>query len=163
MVYYRGMTLAGFGGVAGFFALFFFTDIPRVRKDIVQKIPFIGQYYVKEVPASDNVSHGFLWLIDLGDGVMWDTEGTGYAVLEVKRWDMRMGEEELRVLLHLSFPEQRKSGWCSWQMGSILANRANFFTAILKDERSIDSGVMEMGVFRRGASMTDKHTVQKNA
>jgi len=49
------MTLAGFGGVAGFFALFFFTDVPRVRKDIVTKIPIIGQHYVKEVPASDNV------------------------------------------------------------------------------------------------------------
>jgi hypothetical protein len=49
------MTLAGFGGVAGFFALFFFSDIPRVKKDIVQKIPIIGPHYIKEVPASDNV------------------------------------------------------------------------------------------------------------
>jgi Ubiquinol-cytochrome-c reductase complex subunit (QCR10) len=59
---YRGMTLGAFGGVAGFFALFFFTDIPRVRKDIVQKIPIIGPYYVKEVPASDNVGLKFLCL-----------------------------------------------------------------------------------------------------
>ena len=49
------MTLASFGGVAGFFALFFFSDIPRVRKDIVQKIPIIGPHYIKEIPASDNV------------------------------------------------------------------------------------------------------------
>ncbi|PMD20169.1 hypothetical protein NA56DRAFT_646695 [Hyaloscypha hepaticicola] len=49
-----GMTLASFGGVAGFFALFFFSDIPRVRKDIVQKIPIIGPHYIKEIPASDN-------------------------------------------------------------------------------------------------------------
>ena len=61
------MTLAGFGGVAGFFALFFFTDIPRVRKDIVTKIPIIGQHYVKEVPASDNVGLYFLWLHSLLD------------------------------------------------------------------------------------------------
>jgi hypothetical protein len=30
-----GMTLGAFGGVAGFFALFFFSDIPRVRRDIM--------------------------------------------------------------------------------------------------------------------------------
>lgn len=29
------MTLGAFGGVAGVFALFFFSDIPRVRKDII--------------------------------------------------------------------------------------------------------------------------------
>ncbi|CZR62561.1 related to ubiquinol cytochrome c reductase 8.5 kDa subunit [Phialocephala subalpina] len=49
-----GMTLAGFGGVAGFFALYFFADVPKVRKDIWQKVPVIGQHFVKEVPASDN-------------------------------------------------------------------------------------------------------------
>jgi hypothetical protein len=54
------MTLAGFGGVAGFFAVYFFSDVPRVRKDIWQKIPIIGQHYVREVPASDNVSSDFL-------------------------------------------------------------------------------------------------------
>jgi len=32
----RGITLGAFGGVAGFFALFFFSDVPRVRKDIMQ-------------------------------------------------------------------------------------------------------------------------------
>lgn len=30
-----GGTLAAFGGVAGFFALFFFGEVPRVRKDIL--------------------------------------------------------------------------------------------------------------------------------
>lgn len=66
------MTLAGFGGVAGVFALFFFTDIPRVRKDIVTKIPIIGQYYVKEVPASDNVGG-----ISSLDGVLRGKWSTG--------------------------------------------------------------------------------------
>ncbi|KAG0649413.1 hypothetical protein D0Z07_4118 [Hyphodiscus hymeniophilus] len=32
----HGITLGAFGGVAGVFALFFFSDIPRVRKDIMQ-------------------------------------------------------------------------------------------------------------------------------
>lgn len=49
-----GMTLGAFGGVAGIFALFFFSDIPRVRKDIMQKVPFIGEHFVKEIPPSDN-------------------------------------------------------------------------------------------------------------
>jgi hypothetical protein len=56
------MTLAGFGGVAGFFAVYFFSDVPRVRKDIWQKVPIIGQHYVKEVPASDNVGSDFLFV-----------------------------------------------------------------------------------------------------
>ncbi|EPQ64293.1 hypothetical protein BGT96224_4611 [Blumeria graminis f. sp. tritici 96224] len=51
-----GITLGGFGGVAGFFALFFLGDVPRVRKDILEKVPFIGSHFKKEIPASDNVS-----------------------------------------------------------------------------------------------------------
>ncbi len=61
------MTLASFGGVAGFFAVFFFSDIPRVRKDIVQKIPIIGPHYIREIPPSDNVG-GTLSLVGLGYG-----------------------------------------------------------------------------------------------
>ncbi|KIN08181.1 hypothetical protein OIDMADRAFT_16530 [Oidiodendron maius Zn] len=49
-----GGTLAAFGGVAGFFALFFFGEVPRVRKDILSKVPFIGSHFIREVPASDN-------------------------------------------------------------------------------------------------------------
>lgn len=30
-----GLTAASFGGVAGIFALFFFSDVPKVRKDIM--------------------------------------------------------------------------------------------------------------------------------
>ncbi|KAH8597333.1 ubiquinol-cytochrome-c reductase complex subunit-domain-containing protein [Bisporella sp. PMI_857] len=49
-----GFTLGGFGAAAGVFAIFFFQDIPRVRKDIMQKIPIIGDSYIREIPASDN-------------------------------------------------------------------------------------------------------------
>lgn len=49
-----GMTLGAFGGVAGFFALYFFGDVPRVRKDIYEKLPVVGRYFVKEIPPSDN-------------------------------------------------------------------------------------------------------------
>ena len=45
---------AGFAGVAGIFALFFFDGVPKVRKDILQKIPFIGDFWVHEVPPEDN-------------------------------------------------------------------------------------------------------------
>ncbi|TQS38095.1 hypothetical protein Golomagni_01408 [Golovinomyces magnicellulatus] len=50
------LTLGAFGGVAGFFALFFFGDVPRVRKDIYEKIPVFGHYFEKKIPPSDNVS-----------------------------------------------------------------------------------------------------------
>jgi hypothetical protein len=46
--------LATFGAATGIFALFFFAEIPRVRKDIVEKIPIIGGYFHKEVPPEDN-------------------------------------------------------------------------------------------------------------
>jgi hypothetical protein len=36
-----GATVASFGAVAGFFALYFFSEIPKVRKDIMQ-VRFIG-------------------------------------------------------------------------------------------------------------------------
>lgn len=43
-----------FGGVAGVFALFFFSDVPRVRIDIMEKIPIIGARFKKEIPPEDN-------------------------------------------------------------------------------------------------------------
>ncbi|KAK6422166.1 hypothetical protein LTR95_016710 [Oleoguttula sp. CCFEE 5521] len=46
--------VTAFGASAGIFALFFFDGIPRVQKDILQKIPVIGDFFVHEVPAEDN-------------------------------------------------------------------------------------------------------------
>ncbi|KAI9703099.1 MAG: hypothetical protein M1820_005971 [Bogoriella megaspora] len=45
---------AGFAAVAGGFALFFFSDVPRVRKDIMEQIPVIGSYFHHEVPPEDD-------------------------------------------------------------------------------------------------------------
>jgi hypothetical protein len=70
------VTLGAFGGVAGFFAVFFFSDVPRVRKDIVTKIPIIGQHFIKEVPASDNVRYDFLSSGNRFAARTW--EGGGY-------------------------------------------------------------------------------------
>ncbi|KAK4539296.1 hypothetical protein LTR36_000822 [Oleoguttula mirabilis] len=54
----NGMTLAylagGFGSVAGIFALFFFDGVPRVQTDILQKLPFVGEFYKHETPPEDN-------------------------------------------------------------------------------------------------------------
>ena len=46
--------MAGMGVAAGTFAVFFFGEVPKVRTDILQKIPGIGIYFVREVPPEDN-------------------------------------------------------------------------------------------------------------
>lgn len=49
------MTLGAFGATAGIFAIFFFGEVPRVRNDLLSKLPFIGHRFIREIPASDNV------------------------------------------------------------------------------------------------------------
>ncbi|KAF4509064.1 hypothetical protein G6O67_005370 [Ophiocordyceps sinensis] len=50
-----GFRTALFGGAAGVAALLFVSGIPRVRQDVLQKVPFLGNLFIKEeVPASDN-------------------------------------------------------------------------------------------------------------
>lgn len=49
-----GYIASGFGVAAGVFALFFFGEVPRVRQDILSKVPVIGNYWVREVPPEDN-------------------------------------------------------------------------------------------------------------
>jgi hypothetical protein len=44
---------AGFGGVAGFFALFFFAEVPKVRDDIMMRTP-LGPFFKKEIAPEDN-------------------------------------------------------------------------------------------------------------
>lgn len=46
--------MAGFGVSAGIFAVFFFGEVPKVRTDILQKMPVIGNYFVREIPPEDN-------------------------------------------------------------------------------------------------------------
>jgi hypothetical protein len=50
----RGPIGAAFGVSAGIFALFFFDGIPRVQTDILQKVPFLGDFYHNEVAPEDN-------------------------------------------------------------------------------------------------------------
>ncbi|KAI1373960.1 ubiquinol-cytochrome-c reductase complex subunit-domain-containing protein [Hypoxylon crocopeplum] len=49
-----GLKTGAFGGVALFAVIYYASGMPRVQRDILQKIPFIGGYFVKEIPASDN-------------------------------------------------------------------------------------------------------------
>ncbi|KAF2742924.1 hypothetical protein M011DRAFT_529496 [Sporormia fimetaria CBS 119925] len=49
-----GTLLGGFGGVAGIFALFFFAEVPRVRDDIMKKIPILDKIFTKEIAPEDN-------------------------------------------------------------------------------------------------------------
>lgn len=44
-----------FGVSAGVFAVFFFGEIPRVRKDILQKLPFFKTYLDRTIAPEDNV------------------------------------------------------------------------------------------------------------
>lgn len=52
-VRYGGIA-AGFGASAGIFAIFFFAEIPKVRNDILIKVPIIGPYFIREIPPEDN-------------------------------------------------------------------------------------------------------------
>lgn len=49
-----GIKTAGFGGVALFAVIFYASGIPKVQRDILQKIPFVGSYFINEIPPEDN-------------------------------------------------------------------------------------------------------------
>ncbi|KAF1938456.1 hypothetical protein EJ02DRAFT_410369 [Clathrospora elynae] len=49
-----GVLAAGFGGAAGFFALFFFAEVPKVRDDIMKKIPVLDKFFTVEIAPEDN-------------------------------------------------------------------------------------------------------------
>lgn len=49
-----GIMSSLFGVSAGVFALFFFNGVPRIREDILEQMPFIGDYFHHEIPPEDN-------------------------------------------------------------------------------------------------------------
>ncbi|KAM0350111.1 hypothetical protein ACHAPU_003274 [Fusarium lateritium] len=51
-----GTRLAMYGAPAGVAVLLFANGIPRVQRDVLQKIPILGSYFHKEVHPADNVS-----------------------------------------------------------------------------------------------------------
>lgn len=48
--------LGGFGLPAAAGLLLFFGEVPRVRNDILQRIPVLGPYWRREIAPEDNVS-----------------------------------------------------------------------------------------------------------
>ncbi|RBR21547.1 uncharacterized protein FIESC28_04815 [Fusarium coffeatum] len=46
--------LAMYGAPAAVGVLLFANGIPRVQRDVLQKIPFVGRYFHKEVHPADN-------------------------------------------------------------------------------------------------------------
>jgi ubiquinol-cytochrome c reductase subunit 10 len=70
-----GVTLGSFGAVAGIAVLFIMEGIPRVRRDILQQVPVMGDYWVREIPASDNVrilSRVLEWRREVVEYPSWD-------------------------------------------------------------------------------------------
>ena len=50
------LNLAGsFGVAAGVGAIFFLGEVPRVRRDILQQLPFLDTYFDRTIPPEDNV------------------------------------------------------------------------------------------------------------
>ncbi|KIV98935.1 uncharacterized protein PV09_09321 [Verruconis gallopava] len=47
-------TAGYFGAATGIFLFFFFAEIPRVSKDIGEKLPIIGPWFHKEIAPEDN-------------------------------------------------------------------------------------------------------------
>ncbi len=43
-----------FGIAAGAGLLLFLDGIPKVQRDILQKVPIVGGYFIHEVPPEDN-------------------------------------------------------------------------------------------------------------
>lgn len=61
-----GGIVGTFGLAAGVGALFFFGEVPRVRRDILQQFPFFDQYFDRRLAPEDNVSFGFFIV-----GIIW--------------------------------------------------------------------------------------------
>ncbi|ODM16510.1 hypothetical protein SI65_08017 [Aspergillus cristatus] len=49
-----GRIVGTFGLAAGVGALFFFGEVPRVRRDILQQFPFFDQYFDRRLAPEDN-------------------------------------------------------------------------------------------------------------
>ncbi|KAF3939024.1 hypothetical protein ABW19_dt0206491 [Dactylella cylindrospora] len=49
-----GFQASIFGGTALLGLLFLAEPMPRIRRDILQKIPVLGPYWIREIPPSDN-------------------------------------------------------------------------------------------------------------
>ncbi|WWC91825.1 uncharacterized protein L201_006772 [Kwoniella dendrophila CBS 6074] len=46
-------TLVLWGGAAGFAVSLFLSDVPLFRKDVLIKVPVVGNYFIDKTPDSD--------------------------------------------------------------------------------------------------------------
>ena len=63
---FSGTLAASFGVFAGTAALFMLGEVPRVRRDILQRIPGLDTYYDRRIAPEDNVSLAYLSSISFG-------------------------------------------------------------------------------------------------
>ena len=54
LIYFSGSVAGALGLAAGVGAVFFLDSVPKVKDDILSKLPFIGGYFVTEIPPEDN-------------------------------------------------------------------------------------------------------------
>ncbi|ODQ51552.1 hypothetical protein SAICODRAFT_20570 [Saitoella complicata NRRL Y-17804] len=47
-------SLVAWGATAGVAAIFLLSGLPRMKRDVLQKVPFVGGYFINEIPASDS-------------------------------------------------------------------------------------------------------------
>lgn len=59
-----GTLAASFGVFAGAAALFMLGEVPRVRRDILQQLPFLDTYYDRPIAPEDNVRPPLALLLD---------------------------------------------------------------------------------------------------
>lgn len=53
-VKHRGIMAGLFGVAGGVMGIFFLDSVPRIKEDILAKIPVVGDFFVEEVPPEDN-------------------------------------------------------------------------------------------------------------
>ncbi|KAL1862797.1 glucosyltransferase [Diaporthe australafricana] len=76
-----GTKAAGLGGVALFAVIFYASGIPRVQRDILQRVPFFGSYFINEVPPEDNTPYEMDVLVPLRNFVVLATRPTVYSLI----------------------------------------------------------------------------------
>ncbi|KAJ4422933.1 glucosyltransferase [Gnomoniopsis sp. IMI 355080] len=98
-----GMKAAGFGGVALFGVIYFASGIPRLQRDVLQKIPFIGNYFVNEIPPEDNIqsaklmdfTQAGLYFPDLAASIPVPYPTTAHYIYSVRNTGMTMAIPEI--------------------------------------------------------------------
>lgn len=93
-----GSVAAGFGVALGSGALFIFGEVPRVRNDILRKLPFFDTYYDRSIAPEDNVSQlQLIWSFELDADFLLAllNYSPGYIPVSLDRYESRLSEVRL--------------------------------------------------------------------